>query len=91
MIGGFVYQYLGWRWINWLVFICCAVNFLLMVLVKETYAPCLLRGRTKKIQEETGDQRWWCRYDHKHGVTRFEVIKENLARPLHMIVFEPIW
>lgn len=60
-----------------------------MFLVKETYAPALLRKRTKKIQKETGDQRWWCRFDHEE--TGFQVIRTNLVRPFRMIVFEPIW
>ncbi|KAJ5141559.1 hypothetical protein N7526_002554 [Penicillium atrosanguineum] len=58
------------------------------VLVKETYAPALLRKRTKKIQLETGDQRWWCLYDHEE--TGFEIIRTNLIRPFRMIVSEPI-
>ncbi|KAJ5203634.1 uncharacterized protein N7498_004513 [Penicillium cinerascens] len=88
IIGGFVYQYLGWRWINWLVLICSGVSLVLMSLVKETYAPALLRKRTKKLQKETGDQRWWCRFDHEE--TGFQVLRTNLVRPFRMIVFEPI-
>ncbi|KAJ5638152.1 hypothetical protein N7490_008031 [Penicillium lividum] len=88
IIGGFVYQYLGWRWINWLVLICSAVSFALMFLVKETYAPALLRQRTRKRQKETGDDRWWCRYDHQE--TGFQIVKTNMIRPLRMLVLEPI-
>lgn len=89
IIGGFVYQYLGWRWIDWLVLICSGVSLLLMFSVQETYAPALLRKRRKKIQDETGDQRWWCRYDHQE--TGIQVIRTNLIRPIRMIVAEPIW
>lgn len=84
-----MFQYLGWRWINWLVLICTGVSLALMFLVKETYAPALLRERTKKKQNQTDDQRWWCRYDHEE--TGVEMLKTNLIRPLRMIVFEPIW
>ncbi|KAJ5092652.1 hypothetical protein NUU61_007522 [Penicillium alfredii] len=88
IIGGFVYQYLGWRWINWVVLICTGVSFLLMVLVQETYAPALLRRKTKIKQTQTGDRRWWCRFDHDE--TGLRILKTNLTRPVRMIVSEPI-
>ncbi|KAJ5608711.1 hypothetical protein N7528_009278 [Penicillium herquei] len=88
IIGGFVYQYLGWRWINWVVLICSGVSFVLMFLVKETYTPALLRQRTQKRQQETGDQRWWCRFDHEE--TGLQILQTNLIRPLRMTVSEPI-
>ena len=89
IIGGFVYQYLGWRWINWIVLICSGLSFGLMFVVKETYAPALLRKRTRRIQKETGDERWWCRYDHEE--TGLQILKSNMIRPLRMTVSEPIW
>ncbi|KAJ5179986.1 hypothetical protein N7492_003196 [Penicillium capsulatum] len=88
IIGGFVYQYLGWRWINWLVLISTGVSMALMILVKETYTPALLRQRTKQKRNDTGDQRWWCRYDHDE--TGLQMLTTNMIRPLRMIVFEPI-
>ncbi|OQE77396.1 hypothetical protein PENNAL_c0062G10490 [Penicillium nalgiovense] len=80
IIGGFVYQYLGWRWLNWLVLICSGISLCLMFLVKETYSPALLRQKTKKRQKLTGDRRWWCRFDHEE--TGLQVLKTNLIRPL---------
>lgn len=65
------------------------MSFVGMLLVKETYAPALLRNRTKQMQKNTGDQRWWCRYDHDE--TGVQMLKTNLVRPLRMIVLEPIW
>ncbi|KAJ5110252.1 hypothetical protein N7532_002897, partial [Penicillium argentinense] len=88
IIGGFVYQYLGWRWINWLVLICTGLSLSLMFIVKETYAPALLRKRTEKLKQETGDLRLWCRYDHEES--GFQMLKTNLIRPVRMIVSEPI-
>ncbi|KAJ5919297.1 hypothetical protein N7466_010240 [Penicillium verhagenii] len=88
IIGGFVYQYLGWRWTNWLVLILSGISFVLMFLVKETYTPALLRQRTKRRQQETGNYKWWCRYDHKEA--GFQILKTNMIRPLRMAVLEPI-
>ncbi|KAJ5699141.1 hypothetical protein N7462_001146 [Penicillium macrosclerotiorum] len=88
IIGGFLFQYLGWRWINWLILICTGISLILMAAVKETYAPALLRKRRIKMQEQTGDCRWWCRFDHEGG--NYQVLKSNLIRPLRMILFEPI-
>jgi hypothetical protein len=34
-------------------------------LVKETYAPALLQRKASKIRKETGDDRWWSRYDQR--------------------------
>ncbi|KAJ5243767.1 hypothetical protein N7489_003863 [Penicillium chrysogenum] len=88
IIGGFVYQYLGWRWLNWLVLICSGISLCLMFPVKETYSPALLRQKTIKRQKMTGDRRWWCRFDHEEA--GLQVLKTNLIRPLRMAVLEPI-
>ncbi|KAJ5973185.1 hypothetical protein N7481_010395 [Penicillium waksmanii] len=88
IIGGFVFQYLGWRWINWLVLICTGVSLALMFCVKETYAPSLLRSKTKQLRSDSGDQRWWCQHDHHE--TGVRMLKSNLIRPVRMIVSEPI-
>jgi len=63
--GGFAAQYLGWRWTNWLVMILSGLGWIMCSLVKETYAPVLLQRKAAKIREETGDDRWWCRYDQR--------------------------
>lgn len=87
--GGFIFQYLGWRWINWIILICTGASLILMFSVEETYAPALLRQRTKKLQKETGDPRWWCQFDHKQ--TGLQILKTNMIRPVRMIFLEPIW
>jgi len=65
LIGGFAAEYLGWRWTNWLVIIFSGVGWVMCSLIKETYAPVLLQRKAAKIREETGDDRWWSRYDQK--------------------------
>ncbi|KAF2399401.1 MFS multidrug transporter [Trichodelitschia bisporula] len=88
LVGGFVFQYMGWRWTNWVVMICAGVVFIMMCLMKETYAPAILRQRAAKRRKETGDPRWWSRYDEKKKL--WPLLKMNLSRPFIMACTEPI-
>ncbi|KAH0373826.1 MFS general substrate transporter, partial [Aureobasidium melanogenum] len=88
IIGGFTYQYLGWRWTNWLVMILAGVAFFFVAIVKETYGPTLLRKRAAKLRKETGDPRWWSRFDEKKAF--WPLLKVNLSRPFVLMVTEPI-
>ncbi|THZ27646.1 MFS general substrate transporter [Aureobasidium pullulans] len=88
IIGGFTYQCLGWRWTNWLVMILAGVAFAFVAIVKETYGPTLLRKRAAKKRKETGDPRWWSRFDEKKAF--LPLLKVNLSRPFVLMVTEPI-
>src|SRR4051812_28807166 len=63
LIGGFVYQYLGWRWDNWIPLILAGVSFVILTTVKETYAPTILKRKAARMRKELNDERWWCRYE----------------------------
>ncbi|PLB52587.1 MFS general substrate transporter [Aspergillus steynii IBT 23096] len=88
IIGGFVYQYLGWRWTNWIVLIAGGVVVVLMVILKETYAPVLLSRRAARRRKETQSEKWWTRYDGAQDLA--SLLKTGLSRPFVMIVTEPI-
>jgi MFS family permease len=88
LIGGFVYEYLGWRWDNWLVMILAGVAVLLMATVRETYAPAILQQAAKKRRKELDDDRWWSRFDQR--ISTFKLIKLNLSRPFILSLTEPI-
>ncbi|KAG0158869.1 hypothetical protein PDIDSM_6389 [Penicillium digitatum] len=88
VIGGFVTQYLGWRWMCWIALILSAVALLFAILLKETYAPTLLQKKAARLRKETGESRWWSRYDQKASLP--EVLGLNLSRPFVMAVTEPI-
>ncbi|KAL4889519.1 major facilitator superfamily domain-containing protein [Aspergillus ambiguus] len=90
IMGGFIFQYLGWRWINWIVLICGGVSFVALFLSKETYAPVLLNAKRARIQKQTGDMRWWCKYDEDGEQDSWAIMRTNLYRPLQMAIFEPI-
>lgn len=89
IVGGFVTQYLGWRWMNWLAMIFSGVSVVLSLLMKETYSPVILQKKAAKLREETGESRWWSRYDQKMSLA--EMLRINLGRPFVMAVTEPIW
>lgn len=89
IIGGFIYQYLGWRWSNWIIVITGGVTFALMILVKETYAPILLRKRAQKRRQDTKNPKWWSSHDNHLPFLIF--CRINISRPIVMIVTEPIW
>ncbi|KAF8470818.1 major facilitator superfamily domain-containing protein [Kalaharituber pfeilii] len=98
LTGGLVYEYLGWRWTNWIVFIGAGVAWLSGILIPETYAPILLKRKAAKIRTETGDERYRSRFcpkagdpPIKTGSRKFwQLIANNMKRPIIMGVTEPI-
>lgn len=88
IIGGFVAQYLGWRWEQWLCLILGFVALMMLLTTKETYGPVLLQRRAAKLRAETGDKRYWSRYDSKLALGA--LLRLNLYRPFVMAVTEPI-
>lgn len=83
-----MYQYLGWRWTNWVVIIAGGVAWIGVTSVQETYAPSILRKKAANKRKETGDDRWWSRYDEK--ISFWPLLKVNLSRPFVLAVTEPI-
>ncbi|KAI0010672.1 polyamine transporter 3 [Xylariaceae sp. FL0662B] len=88
VIGGFVYQYLGWRWDNWLVLILAGAGTLLTACIKETYAPKILQAKAARVRKETDDERWWSRYDQK--LSKAALMRACLLRPFVLALTEPI-
>lgn len=73
----------------WIALILSGVAFGFAVILKETYAPSLLKRKAARLRKETDDSRWWCRYEQKSSLV--EMLKLNLSRPFLMAVTEPIW
>jgi multidrug resistance protein len=87
MIGSGVSWFMVFCTSNHHVFSSLTTNF--ATVISETYAPAILRAKSAKKRKETGDERWYSRYDDKKGF--WPMLKENLTRPLEMSVKEPIW
>ncbi|KAJ5948594.1 hypothetical protein N7454_001901 [Penicillium verhagenii] len=88
VIGGYVTQYLGWRWMCWIALILSGIALVFALILKETYGPTLLQRKAARLRKETGDSRWWSRYDRKDSI--YEILKLSLSRPFVMAVTEPI-
>ncbi|THC98321.1 hypothetical protein EYZ11_002182 [Aspergillus tanneri] len=88
IVGGFVTQYLGWRWMDWIALILSGVALVFSCIMKETYGPLILQKKAACLRKETGESRWWSRYDQKTSLA--EMLKVNLGRPFVMAVSEPI-
>lgn len=63
--------------------------FMLMCMLKETYAPAMLRKKAKIRRKEQNDDRYWSRYDNK--IKFRPLLKVNLSRPFVLMFTEPIW
>jgi MFS family permease len=88
IIGGFIFQYLGWRWSNWIILIAGGVCILMMTTCRETYQPIILTRKAARMRKELDDPRWWCQYDQKRSM--WELLKINLSRPFILAATEPI-
>ena len=88
VIGGYIVEGLDWRWISWIIVIGAGTGLLWTFGVKESYAPVLIRKITKRKRKESGDERWWCRFDDSDGIRK--KLATNLRRPFVLAATEPI-
>lgn len=59
-----------------------------MWIISETYSPTLLQKKAKLKRKESGEERYWSRYDQR--LSFIELMKVNLSRPFIMAIKEPI-
>ncbi|GKT62995.1 major facilitator superfamily transporter [Colletotrichum tofieldiae] len=56
LVGGFLSDAAGWRWLYWIQLILAFVVWVLISFtVPETYAPTILARRARKMRKDTGD------------------------------------
>ncbi|KAF5122329.1 MFS transporter prlG [Metarhizium anisopliae] len=89
VIGGYLSEYAGWRWVLWLnTILYGAIAFPSLFILRETYAPILLSRKARRLRRETGDSRY--RYCLDSNTSRAVAFKEALIRPLQFLVTSPI-
>ncbi|KAH8819819.1 major facilitator superfamily domain-containing protein [Xylogone sp. PMI_703] len=91
IIGGFLGQSEGWRWVEGLMGIFAGTFWILQTLtVPETYAPVLLRKRAEKLSALTGKV-YKTKKDIEGGHVKLKkAYKIALSRPWLLLIFEPI-
>lgn len=91
VIGGFLGQAAGWRWVEGLMAAFSGVMWLcLCAFLPETYAPVLLRRRAEKLSELTGKV-YRSRGDIDRGdISTAQMLKTSLSRPWILLFYEPI-
>ncbi|PPQ69265.1 hypothetical protein CVT24_000071 [Panaeolus cyanescens] len=89
MIGGWIGERAGWRWVYWVLFIFLGVSFLLTFFIPETLAPIILRKKAEKLRKERNDERYKTLEELEKLPFR-ETITIALVRPFAMLFQEPI-
>ncbi|KAI0066245.1 MFS general substrate transporter [Artomyces pyxidatus] len=89
IVGGFIGETIGWRWMLWVNMMFAGVAAVLITLVPETYAPALLRHRAEKMRRDTGSD---CYKTEQELFLRplSDMLTETLVRPFEMLLTEPI-
>ncbi|KAI1451530.1 MFS general substrate transporter [Annulohypoxylon moriforme] len=81
LVGGFLSDAAGWRWLYWIHLILAFVVWVLITFtVPETYAPTILARRAKRMREETGEQDY---------VTEEDIDKRPFAERLGIFLVRP--
>ncbi|KAK9239227.1 major facilitator superfamily domain-containing protein [Lipomyces kononenkoae] len=90
-IGGFISSSsLGWRWTLYIpAFMGFASGTLYILFLKETYAPFLLVEKAATIRRQTFNWGIHAMQDEVE-VTFYELIQNNLTRPIRMLITEPV-
>ncbi|KAJ3549677.1 hypothetical protein NM208_g378 [Fusarium decemcellulare] len=89
VIGGFLTEAKGWRWDFWVIAIVSgAISIGMVFTMKESYAPVILERKTRRLRQETGNDRLRSKLDS--GLTSKELFKRCIVRPAKLLVFSPI-
>ncbi|KAF3911551.1 hypothetical protein ABW20_dc0109840 [Dactylellina cionopaga] len=90
LVGGFLSDALGWRWLYWIQLILAGFVWVLITFtVPETQASTILAKRASKLRKETGD----ARYTTEQALDKRplpERMKLFFLRPLQLLFLEPI-
>ncbi|KJZ77981.1 hypothetical protein HIM_02618 [Hirsutella minnesotensis 3608] len=88
VIGGFVSQTIGWRWVNWLAFIPATITVVgLMFLSRETNHQVLIARKTERLRRELGRPGLRsCYVDPEAPIlTKRQILLVGLVRPIKML------
>lgn len=90
LVGGFLGDAKGWRWLYWIQLILSgAAWFLITFTVKETYAPSILKKRAQKLRRAQKSDKYVTEQelDPRPLLERLRIF---IARPFQLLFLEPI-
>ncbi|RBR20119.1 uncharacterized protein FIESC28_05398 [Fusarium coffeatum] len=91
VIGGFIGEAAGWRWVQGFLAILGGICCLSMtMIIPETFAPTLLSRRAERISRIQGQIYISKLAKDRRGKALRESIKEALVRPWVLLFYEPI-
>ncbi|KIY72213.1 MFS general substrate transporter [Cylindrobasidium torrendii FP15055 ss-10] len=89
LVGGFVGDALGWRWILWVNMMFAGAVFALTLSIPETFAPVILQRRAAKLRQKSGRENIVAEQEvFKPAFS--QMMQDTLIRPFSMLVTEPI-
>lgn len=88
--GGFIAENTTWRWVFYSTSITDALIQLLgLFFLRETYAPRLLRDRSKRLRKETNNASYQTD-EERQGKTFLQILRASLIRPFKLLLTQPI-
>ncbi|KAF4973877.1 hypothetical protein FZEAL_9166 [Fusarium zealandicum] len=88
VVGGFVADTIGWRWVNWITFIPATIAVVAMAfLSSETNHQVLIRRKTRRLRKDLGrPELRSCYVDPTAPVlTRRQILINGLTRPIRLL------
>lgn len=87
--GGFLSAAKGWRWAFWVLTIVAGfVTVVMLLSMRETYAPVILQKKVNRLRKETGNQLLRSKLDS--GLNPSDFMKRSISRPSKMLLRSPI-
>ncbi|PLB52330.1 MFS general substrate transporter [Aspergillus steynii IBT 23096] len=90
VVGGFLAEAMGWRWIFWFITIVSGlVTILSFFLLHETYSPVLLQHKAASLRRKTGNSQLRALSETRE-LPFWKKMQRALRRPLVLLVSSPI-
>lgn len=90
LVGGFLADNCGWRWLYWIQLILSFVAwFMITFTVPETFAPILLKKRAQKLRKAENDPKYTTETE-LDARPMGEKLRIFLFRPFQLLFLEPI-
>ncbi|EHA51706.1 hypothetical protein MGG_07595 [Pyricularia oryzae 70-15] len=91
IIGGYVADVLGWRWMFWIMAIVVGlVSLFAFFVLEETYAPVLLERKAAKLKKENNTSNFIYRSRLASDLTPRDLFAKSIVRPTKMLLCRPI-